>query len=191
MLYITERCVFALTPEGLELTEVAPGVDVERDIIAQMGFAPVIKGPPRLMDARIFQDAPMGLRNVLLRLRLSERFSYDAEKNMIFINFEGHEVSTLDDVEAIRREVIAKVGGLKVRPHAIVNYDNFSIRPDMLDAYSEMVMKLVNNCYDGVTRYTTSSFLRLKLGDALKRRGVAAYIYESPEEASRWRLGGR
>ena len=191
VLYITERCVFALTPEGLELTEVAPGVDVERDIIAQMGFAPVIKGPPRLMDARIFQDAPMGLRNVLLRLRLSERFSYDAEKNMIFINFEGHEVSTLDDVEAIRREVIAKVGGLKVRPHAIVNYDNFSIRPDMLDAYSDMVMKLVNNCYDGVTRYTTSSFLRLKLGDALKRRGVAAYIYESPEEASRWRLGGR
>jgi propionate CoA-transferase len=44
-------------------------------------------------------------------------------------------------------------------------------------------MKLVNNCYEGVTRYTTSSFLRLKLGDALKKRGVAAYIYESPEEA--------
>jgi len=116
-------------------------------------------------------------------LRLSERFSYDAEKNMIFINFEGHEVATLEDVEAIRREVVAKVGGLTVRPHAIVNYDNFSIRPDMLDAYSEMVMKLVNNCYEGVTRYTTSSFLRLKLGDALKKRGVAAYIYESPEEA--------
>jgi propionate CoA-transferase len=66
-----------------------------------------------------------------------------------------------------------------------VNYDNFSIRPDLLDAYSEMVMKLVNNCYSGLTRYTTSSFLRLKLGDALERRGVAAYIYESPEEGSR------
>ena len=62
VLYITERCVFTLTPEGLELIEVAPGVDVERDIVAQMGFAPVIKGPPRLMDARIFTDAPMGLR---------------------------------------------------------------------------------------------------------------------------------
>jgi hypothetical protein len=92
------------------------------------------------MDARIFQSAPMGLRNILLRLRISERFSYDAEKNMFFINFEGHEVATLDDVEAIRREVEAKLSGLKVRPHAIVNYDNFSIRPDMLDAYSEMVV---------------------------------------------------
>jgi propionate CoA-transferase len=183
VLYITERCVFSLTPSGLELIEVAPGVDVQRDIVAQMGFAPIINAPPRLMDARIFQNTPMGLRNILLGLRLSERFSYDAEKNMIFINFEGHEVATLEDVEAIRREVVAKVGGLTVRPHAIVNYDNFSIRPDMLDAYSEMVMKLVNNCYEGVTRYTTSSFLRLKLGDALKKRGVAAYIYESPEEA--------
>lgn len=183
VLYITERCVFSLTPAGLELIEVAPGVDVQRDIVVQMGFAPIINTPPRLMDARIFQNTPMGLRNILLGLRLSERFSYDAEKNMIFINFEGHEVATLEDVEAIRREVVAKVGGLTVRPHAIVNYDNFSIRPDMLDAYSEMVMKLVNNCYEGVTRYTTSSFLRLKLGDALKKRGVAAYIYESPEEA--------
>jgi propionate CoA-transferase len=35
-----------------------------------------------------------------------------------------------------------------------------------------------------VTRYTTSSFLRMKLGDALQRRSVATYIYESPEEAS-------
>jgi propionate CoA-transferase len=190
VLYITERCVFSLTPEGLELIEVAPGIDVERDILSQMGFAPVIKRPPRLMDARIFQSAPMGLRNILLRLRISERFSYDAEKNMFFINFEGHEVATLDDVEAIRREVEAKLSGLKVRPHAIVNYDNFSIRPDMLDAYSEMVTKLVNGCYEGVTRYTTSSFLRLKLGDALKKRGLAAYIYESPEEARAAGAGG-
>jgi propionate CoA-transferase len=183
VLYITERCVFDLTREGLVLTEVAPGIDIERDIIAQMGFRPIIKNPPRLMDERIFRDTPMGLRNLLLRLDLSERFSYDAEKNLFFINFEGHEVANLSDVEAIRKEVESQLSGAKSRPHAIVNYDNFSIRPNMLDAYSEMVTKLVKGCYDGVTRYTTSSFLRMKLGDALKRRGVAPYIYESPEEA--------
>lgn len=183
VLYITERCVFALTPGGLELIEVAPGIDVQNDIVAHMGFAPVIKSPPRLMDARIFRDAPMGLRGILLGLRLSERFSYDASQNMLFINFEGHEVASAEDVEAIRREVEVQLAGATAKPHAIVNYDNFSIRPEILDAYSEMVTKLVSKFYGSVTRYTTSSFLRMKLGDALKRRGVAPYIYESPEEA--------
>ncbi len=135
------------------------------------------------MDERIFRDALMGLRNVLLRLNLSERFSYDAEKNLFFINFEGHEVAHPGDLDAIRKEVEQQLADAKTRPHAIINYDNFSILPDMLDEYSEMVTKLVENYYDGVTRYTTSSFLHMKLGDALKRRGVAPYIYESPEEA--------
>ncbi len=125
----------------------------------------------------------MGLRDVLLQLDLSEHFSYDAEKHLFFINFEGHEVAHLDDVEAIRKEVEKQLAHARKRPHAIVNYDNFSIRPNLLDAYSEMVSRLVSDFYEGVTRYTTSSFLRMKLGDALKRRGLAPYIYESPEEA--------
>jgi propionate CoA-transferase len=183
VLYITERCVFELTDKGLALIEIAPGVDIERDIVSQMDFRPITEIPPRQMDERIFRDTPMGLRKILLRLDLSERFSYDAEKNLFFINFEGHEVSNISDVEAIRNEVAKQLKVARVKPHAIVNYDNFSIRPSLLDAYSEMVTGLVHHYYDGVTRYTTSSFLRMKLGDALKERGVAPYIYESPEEA--------
>ncbi len=61
VLYITERCVFSLTSEGLQLTEIAPGVDLERDILAHMAFRPIIKGTPRLMDERIFRLEPMGL----------------------------------------------------------------------------------------------------------------------------------
>ena len=40
VLYVTERCVFVLTPDGLELSEVAPGVDIERHILSQMDFKP-------------------------------------------------------------------------------------------------------------------------------------------------------
>ncbi len=62
VLYITERAVFALTPAGIELREVAPGVDVERDVLAHMGFRPLVPAPLRPMDSRIFRDATMGLR---------------------------------------------------------------------------------------------------------------------------------
>jgi propionate CoA-transferase len=61
VLYITERCVFRLGAKGLELTEIAPGIDLERDILAHMDFRPVMHTPPTLMDARIFGAGPMNL----------------------------------------------------------------------------------------------------------------------------------
>ena len=67
--------------------------------------------------------------------------------------------------------------------YAIVNYDGFSIVPELVDAYSAMVKDLVARYYTRVTRYTTSNFLRMKLGDALEGRGVAPHIYESAQEA--------
>lgn len=61
VLYVTERAVFELRPEGLTLTEIAPGVDIERDIFAQMAFKPVVAKDLKEMDARIFKDEIMGL----------------------------------------------------------------------------------------------------------------------------------
>ncbi|AKE88374.1 acetyl-CoA--acetoacetyl-CoA transferase subunit alpha [Rhodococcus aetherivorans] len=51
--YITERAVFVLTPDGLELTEIAPGIDIDRDILPHMGFRPIINNP-RTMDPGLF-----------------------------------------------------------------------------------------------------------------------------------------
>ncbi|RKS67704.1 propionate CoA-transferase [Actinomadura pelletieri DSM 43383] len=59
--YITERAVFELTPAGLALIEVAPGIDVEKDVLAHMDIEPAVPVQPALMDPRLFTAAPMGL----------------------------------------------------------------------------------------------------------------------------------
>jgi propionate CoA-transferase len=182
VLYVTERCVFSLTPDGLELMEVAPGVDLERDILARMDFSPVVR-EPRPMDARIFSAEPMELREQLLEIPLEQRLIYDAESNLFFVNFEGLSVRSSVQIEHIRALVAERVGSLGQRVNVIVNYETFSILPELLDEYSEMVRWVTDNFYSSVTRYTTSGFLRVKLGDALGRRQLAPHIYETAAEA--------
>jgi propionate CoA-transferase len=61
VMYITERAVFELTSDGLMITEIAPGMDLEKDILAQMDFKPIISKDLKTMDERIFRDEVMGL----------------------------------------------------------------------------------------------------------------------------------
>jgi propionate CoA-transferase len=188
VLYVTERCVFALRPEGLELVEVAPGIDIERDILRLMDFKPLIPRDPAMMDARIFREGLMDLREALLTIPLDQRFTLDEKQNLFFVNLERFSLRSKADIEAIAGIVEARLAPLGRRVYAIVNYDNFSILPELLDDYSAMVRGLVDRFYSGVSRYTTSGFLRIKLGEALERRGVAPHIFESAEEAqSDWR----
>ncbi len=56
VVYVTERAVFRLAPEGVVLSEVAPGVDVQRDVIGRMEFAPLVPAPPRTMPAAHFAE---------------------------------------------------------------------------------------------------------------------------------------
>lgn len=183
VLFITERCVFSYGPNGMELIEIAPGIDLEKDILNQMEFKPFFKGTPRLMDECIFKPEPMGLKNFLLSVSLEERLNYNPKKNMFFVNFEGLSVNTKEDIDNIENCVIERLSSLNKKVFTIVNYDNFTINPDIVDDYLTMVDRLVKQYYSGVTRYTTSAFLRLKLGEAMKKRNVASHIYESSEEA--------
>jgi propionate CoA-transferase len=86
-------------------------------------------------------------------------------------------------VEDIRHaaEALCKPIGKKIL--VVVNYDNFQIDEAVVDDYSAMVKALSDQYYTDVSRYTTSAFMRLKLGEALEGRGLAAHIYETPQEA--------
>jgi propionate CoA-transferase len=67
VLYLTERAVFRLTPDGLELIEIAPGADLERDVLSRMGFRPQISAQLKEMDRRLFRPEPLGLAEHLAR----------------------------------------------------------------------------------------------------------------------------
>jgi propionate CoA-transferase len=183
VLYVTERCVFKLTEAGMELLEVAPGIDIDKDILQQMDFTPVVDGAPAPMDTRLFLPEPMGLKENLFALPLEKRLVYDAHENLFFVNFEGYAIRTPEDIENVRAAVASILDDVDHRVYAVVNYDNFSILPELVGAYTDMVKDVVDRYYTGVTRYTTSTFLRMKIGDALKERKMAPHIYESRTEA--------
>ncbi len=183
VLYVTERCVFRLCAEGLELIEIAPGVDLQKDILDRMDFVPVMRQPPVLMDDRIFRDEPMGLRRELLEMPLEQRLSYDAKQGLFFVNFEGLSVRSEADISRIRQAVEAALAPVGHKVDAIVNYDRFSIVPELVEEYIAMVKGLMERHYRDVTRYTSNTFLRVKLGAALEKQQIAPQMYESADEA--------
>ncbi|MEO0002720.1 MAG: hypothetical protein RLZZ22_412 [Pseudomonadota bacterium] len=182
VLYVTERCVFALTADGLELIEVAPGIDLERDILSQMAFRPIVRNPV-LMDARIFRPEPMGLKDSLLSISLLDRISWQPERNRLFLNFQGLRLVSPKDAQDVRDAVERQCQAIGHRVDVVVNYDGFEILEPAMDAYAQVVADLVERHYGQVTRYTTSAFLRDKLGAAIRERGLAPHIYETRVEA--------
>ncbi|MBV8290883.1 MAG: acyl CoA:acetate/3-ketoacid CoA transferase, partial [Mycobacterium sp.] len=183
VLYITDRCVFRLTENGLQLTEVAPGVDIGKDILAHMSFEPIIDGEPILMDSRIFAPEIMGLKERLLSVPLEARCAYDAKRNVFFLNMEGLAVTTAAQAEAIRCAIEARLLEVGNKVHLVANYDNFFLAADLYDFWVASIQDFADRFYLSASRYTTSSFMRLKLHDQLASRGVAPHIYESRTEA--------
>ncbi|HEV7914050.1 MAG TPA: acyl CoA:acetate/3-ketoacid CoA transferase, partial [Albitalea sp.] len=163
VLYVTERCVFRLADSGLELIEIAPGVDLERHILRLMQFTPAISPGLRLMEKGLFGDAAMNLRERMLALPLAQRIELDERSQVLFINFEGLTVDSEQDIADIEAEVEQRVKPLGRRVRVVVNYDHFSIRPELMDAYSAMVQRLTARYYEKVTRYAASGFIRARL----------------------------
>ena len=188
VMYITERCIFRLTNDGLELTEVAPGIDIDRDILAHMAFRPII-GQVREMDPGLFRPEPLGLRSRLVDLNLTDRLAYDADRNILFLNFEGLHVRGPQDVSAIREAVTRKAREIGKRVAVVVNYDSFRLEDDVAAEYAEMVRDMEDAHYTRVSRYTTSAFMRVKLGRELTRT-VRPHIFESKAEAQAFHAKG-
>lgn len=180
VLYVTERCVFELTPEGLKLTEIAPGIDLDRDILALMAVRPLIDELAE-MDARIFRNREMDLRTDLLHLDLPDRIALDTTTTQLFLNFEKMRVRTQGEVDQVGRLVAERCAPLDRRVDVIVNYDGFRIDEALEPAWARMVTDLTERFYRKVSRYSGSAFMRMKLGMVFPH--ARTHIFETKDQA--------
>ncbi len=180
--FVTERCVFRLAREGLQLIEVAPGVDVERDILDKLPFEPIVDNP-RPMDAALFQPDRLNLRKRFLDIHIEDRLSYESDTNTVFMDYAGMRVSTEQDLDDIRAAVDKLLGPLGKRVNAIVNYERFEADPEIMAKYLDLVKYVEDTYYIRVSRYTTSGFMRLKLAQELDKRHVTSEVYETRKQA--------
>ena len=104
---------------------------------------------------------------------------------MLFIDFAGYRVRSPAEVEAVRAEVERLCAPLGRKVEAVISYDGCSIDPAVAEAWFDMARDVQARFYDKASRYTTSAFMRLKLGDALRRREMAPHVFETAAESSR------
>jgi propionate CoA-transferase len=181
--YITERCVLRLGDDGLELLEIAPGVALERDVLARMAFRPQIAPDLGEMDAAIFTDDRLGLRE-RSPLTLDERLDYRQDDNLLFINFEGLTVETSAEADMLADFLDRRLHELGRRVNLIVNYDNFELGRSAARRFFEMAREHERRYFLSSTRYSTDAFLRRKLGRAFAEASLSQQIYRSFEEAT-------
>ena len=136
------------------------------------------------MDKRIFIDEPMGLLADLHQpqpvrsrhLRRGPQHPVRQSRRLARAHQEGHRRSAQD----AGRRACDKVGK---RVNSVVNHDGWQINEALYDDYAEMIDYMSQHYYLTTTRYATSAFARLKMKEALSKRGLQPHVFERREAA--------
>jgi propionate CoA-transferase len=166
--YITERAVLRRSAhhEVLELVEIAPGIDLQKDILDQMEFLPVVSQDLKIMDPKIFKADKMNARSHLFG-SLGEHTTYHEDDHTIFIDLFGITIDGEDDIgwftrslSLILEPLVEKKGPIAV----VVNYDGFDIRKDLEEKLTLALEVMSKKYYKSVRRFAGKAFKRAKLG---------------------------
>jgi len=182
--YVTERAVFRLAAEGIELVECAPGVDLQHDILDHMAFTPAISPDLRLMEPAIFLPERMHLR---LRsvMTLDERLHYVPEDELLYLNFEGLHLDSAEEANELAEVLDKRLVEYGRKLNVVVNYDNFRLSPTAADRYWEMIRHNTAHYFLSLTRYSTNAFFRHQLRERFAAASLHQQFYRSFEDAKR------
>jgi propionate CoA-transferase len=169
--YVTERAVFrrSATHDVLEIIEIAPGIDLQRDILDQLDFQPVVSKNVKMMDRRIFGTGKMFIRADLFG-SLDDRVTYHEDDHIVFLELFGITIDSDDDIRWLTDSlgyILDPLVLAKGPVDMVVNYDGFDIRKDLEDKLSAALAVLSAKYYNSVMRFAGKAFKRAKLGKQL------------------------
>jgi propionate CoA-transferase len=118
---------------------------------------------------------------MLLSRPLADRFSLDANRGIMFIDFAGYRMRSTREVEEVRAEVERRSAPLGRKIEAVIDYDGCSIDLAIAEAWFDMARDVQARFYEGDPLHD-QRLLRLKLGDALTRREMAPHVVETASE---------
>jgi len=163
--YVTERAVFWRTTAHnvLELIEIAPGIDLQRDILDQMEFTPAISENLKIMDRQFFRKEKMGYSPFG---SLAERCTYHEDDHLLFIDLFGISLRNEPEVDwffVSLNKILQPITDKKGLVDVVVSYQGFDLKSGIEDYYAEELQKLEARHYKSVKRYSGEAFRLAKL----------------------------
>lgn len=170
VVYITERAVFQLGQEGLVLTEVAPGIDLQKDLLDRLPFEVSVRQPVVQMQAALFEEGKLGLR-ALGQKSVAERLTLDAQKGILYLSLEGLQFFHPEDVAHFEAELtpLLSFSG-KVR--AVINYDRFYLSEAASPAWFDLVRRNSERYFSESVRMTRSALFRRQMGETFAQHSA-------------------
>jgi propionate CoA-transferase len=169
--FVTERAVFRRTSENevIELIEIAPGIDLQKDVLDQMGFTPAISPDLKTMDPRIFKDEKMNVTAELFG-SLKERCTYHAKDHIMYLDLFGITLNSKEDVRWFHQciaNIIEPFVKARGPINMVVQYDGFDLHKGLEKFYGDEAELVQKKFYRSVKRVRGLTFRRAQLAKQL------------------------
>lgn len=168
VLYVTERAVFSMETDGLTLVEIAPGIDLHSHILDRLPFSVRVAPDLKVMDACLFGPENIGLTR-LGRRSVADRVRYRADQNTLYLNLEGLEFHSADEVHDFERQLLPNFT-FTGKARAVINYDRFHLAEAAAAAWFDLVERNSQTYFSTSTRLSSSLFFCRQLGEEFNRR---------------------
>ncbi len=114
---------------------------------------------------------------------MRDRMQYNPEKNILEIDFSHLAIEEPDQIEELKKALVAIVGQLDKKVYALVNYEGFQVEDELKDRYSQVIREMYRNYFRGTVRYSSSPMARVTIKTTTIQNDIEGNTFPSREKA--------